>query len=322
MLFRAPRCYHSSISKWIFLGVILMRINGCICSFLIAFLCSNIAWADDLKTLEVWKNLFTLNSGKSTDSNTTFLVTDEGVIVIDTRVTPNEARKVKEAIRKQTQLPVLYVINTHYHGDHVFGNQVFKDTHTIIAHENVQKALKDESVKEHLNFFKNLNIPSIEETVVTPPNVIFKEKMDIWAGGYHLELIHMPGHTDGDLFIYIKALKTIIAGDLISNKKIPDMRDASSIEDWMKALNYMGDLNAEIYIPGHGEPGGKPVLLAMKHYLMYLIERVRVQIEIGKSLKETQDAVRPILEKKFKNWEKPEWIDSNIEIAYKELSLK
>ena len=66
----------------------------------------------------------------------------------------------------------------------------------------------------------------------------------------------------------------------------------------------MGDLNAEIYIPGHGEPGGKPVLLAMKHYLMYLIERVRVQIEMGKSLKETQGAVRPILEKKFKNFMK------------------
>ena len=299
-----------------------MRINGLISAFLITFLCSNIVCADDLKTVEVWKNLFTLNSGRSNDSNTTFLVTNEGVIVVDTRVTPNEARKVKEAIRKQTQLSVLYAINTHYHGDHVFGNQVFKDSHTIIAHENVQKALKDESVKEHLSFFKKLNIPGIDETVVTPPNIIFKEKMEIWAGGYHLELIHMPGHTDGDLFVYIEALKTIIAGDLISNKKIPDMRDATSIEDWMKALNYMGDLNAEIYIPGHGEPGGKPVLLAMKHYLMYLIERVRVQIETGKSLKETQDAVRPILEKKFKNWEKSEWIDSNIEFAYKELSLQ
>jgi len=299
-----------------------MRINGLGAAFLITFLCSNITWANELKTVEVWENLFTLNYGKSTDSNTTFLITDEGVIVVDTRVTPDEARKVKKAIRKQTELPVLYLINTHYHGDHVFGNQVFKDHHTIIAHENVRKALKAKFGKEHLDFFKNLNIPGIEETVVTPPNVIFKEKMDIWAGGYHLELIHMPGHTDGDLFIYIEVLKTIIAGDLISHRKIPDMRDASSIEDWMKALNYMGDLNAEIYIPGHGEPGGKPVLLAMKHYLMYLIERVRVQIETGKSLKETQDAVRPVLEKKFKDWEKLNLIDSNIELAYKELSLK
>ena len=247
-----------------------MRINGLMCTVLMGFLCSSITWADEITTVEVWRNLFTLNHGKGIESNTTFLITSEGVVVVDTRDTPAEARKVKEEVRKQTQLPILYVINTHYHGDHVFGNQVFKDSNTIIAHENVRKALENESGKKNLEFFKTLKIPGIEETVITPPNMGFKEKMHIWAGEYHLELIHMPGHTDGDLVIYIEALKTIIAGDLISNRKIPDMKDAY-IEDWMKALNYIGDLNAEIYIPGHGEPGGKPILLAMKHYMICLL---------------------------------------------------
>ena len=63
---------------------------------------------------------------------------------------PADARKAKEAIRKQTQLPILYIINTNYHGDHSFGNQVFKDSHTIIAHENVRKALTQEAGKEYL----------------------------------------------------------------------------------------------------------------------------------------------------------------------------
>jgi len=298
-----------------------MRINGWLFAVLMGFLYSSIAWADEIKSVEVWRNLFTLNHGQSTDSNTTFLITGEGVVVVDTRVTPNEARKVKEAIRKQTQLPVLYAINTHYHGDHVFGNQVFKDSHTIIAHENVRKFLANESGEKYLNLFKTRKIPGAEETVITPPNMTFKEKMHIWVGEYHLELIHMPGHTDGDLVIYIEALKTIIAGDLISNRKIPDMSDAY-IEDWMNALNYIGDLNAEIYIPGHGEPGGKPILLAMKHYMMYLIQKVKGEIENGSSLKETQDAVRPVLQKKFKEWKKLEWIDNNIERVYQEFSLK
>ena len=298
-----------------------MRINGLMCTVLMGFLCSSIAWADEITTVEVWRNLFTLNHGKGIESNTTFLITSEGVVVVDTRDTPAEARKVKEEVRKQTQLPILYIINTHYHGDHVFGNQVFKDSNTIIAHENVRKALENESGKKHLDFFKTLKIPETEETVITPPNMSFKEKMHIWVGEYHLELIHMPGHTDGDLVIYIEALKTIIAGDLISNRKIPDMKDAY-IEDWMKALNYIGDLNAEIYIPGHGEPGGKPILLAMKHYMMYLMQKVKGEIEKGSSLKETQDAVRPVLQKKFKRWKKLEWIDSNIERVYWEFSLK
>ena len=289
--------------------------------FLAALIWADVAWAEKPKTVEVWKNLFTLTHGEGIDSNTTFLITNEGVIVVDTRVTPAEAKKVKEEVRKQTQLPILYTINTHYHGDHSFGNQVFKDTHTIIAHENVRKALEGELGQAHLEVFKSFKIPGMDETVITPPNMIFKEKMHVYAGEYHLELIHAPGHTDGDLFIYIEALKTIIAGDLITTGKIPYMGDAY-IADWIKALNYIGDLDAEIYIPGHGNPGGKPLLIAMKHYLIDLRRLVTFQIDEGRSLKETQDAVRPVLEKKFRKWEKLEWLDDNIERAYMEFSMK
>jgi cyclase len=299
-----------------------MRANGLkwLVFVLAGLFFSGIAWAEESKTVEVWKNLFTLTHGKGVDSNTTFLISKEGVIVVDTRVTPAEARKVKEEVRKQTDLPILYTINTHYHGDHSFGNQVFKDNHTIIAHENVRKALEGESGQEHLAFFKTFKIPGMDETVITPPNVIFKEKMHIYAGEYHLQLIHMPGHTDGDLFIYIETLKTIIAGDLIFNGKIPYMGDAY-VDDWIKALIYMGDLDAEIYIPGHGDPGGKPILIAMKHYLIDLRRMVKLQIEKGSSLKETQDAVRPVLKEKFKSWKQLEWIDGNIKRAYMEFSI-
>jgi cyclase len=289
--------------------------------FLAALIWADVAWAEKPKTVEVWKNLFTLTHGEGIDSNTTFLITNEGVIVVDTRVTPAEAKKVKEEVRKQTQLPILYTINTHYHGDHSFGNQVFKDTHTIIAHENVRKALEGELGQAHLEVFKSFKIPGMDETVITPPNMIFKEKMHVYAGEYHLELIHAPGHTDGDLFIYIEALKTIIAGDLITTGKIPYMGDAY-IADWIKALNYIGDLDAEIYIPGHGNPGGKTLLIAMKHYLIDLRRLVTFQIDEGRSLKETQDAVRPVLEKKFRKWKKLEWLDGNIERAYMEFSMK
>jgi cyclase len=289
--------------------------------FLAGLISASVAWAEKPKAVEVWKNLFTLTHGEGINSNTTFLITNEGVIVVDTRVTPTEAKKVKEEVRKQTQLPILYTINTHYHGDHSFGNQIFKDTHTIIAHENVRKALEGESGQAHLEVFKSFKIPGMDETVITPPNMIFKEKMHVYAGEYHLELIHAPGHTDGDLFIYIETLKTIIAGDLITTGKIPYMGDAY-IEDWIKALNHIGDLDAEIYIPGHGNPGGKPLLIAMKHYLIDLRRLITFQIDEGRSLKETQDAVRPVLEKKFRKWEKLEWLDGNIERAYMEFSMK
>jgi cyclase len=161
----------------------------------------------------------------------------------------------------------------------------------------------------------------MDETTITPPNMIFKERMEIFVGGYHLRLIHVRGHTDGDLFIYIKELRTLITGDLVFNGKIPYMGDAY-IEDWISALTYLGDLDAEIYIPGHGNPGGKPVYLAMKDYMLNLKGMVLKQLEQGKSLKETQDVVRPALKKKYNDRKNLDWLDANIERTYLEYSLK
>ena len=291
-------------------------------AFFISFLAvSGYCSAEDFKTVEVWKNLFTVVNGDGVDSNTTFLVTRDGVVVVDTRVTPNEAEKVLAEIRKQTNLPIVYTINTHYHGDHTFGNQIFENSGAIIAHENARRSLLGDSGKDYLNSFKSRNIHGLDKTIVTPPNMVFKDEMEIFLGGYSLRLIHVRGHTDGDLFIYIKELKTLITGDLVVYRKIPDMSDAY-VEEWISAMNKLGNLDAEIYIPGHGDPGGKPVLLAMKHYLMHLKTLVLNEFGEGKSLKETQDAVRPVLMKKYKGWGNLDLLDTNIQRAYLEYSLK
>ena len=290
-------------------------------AFFISFLAvGRLCSAEGFKTVEVWKNLYTVVSGEGMDSNTTFLVTRDGVVVVDTRVTPNEAEKVLAEIRKQTDLAIVYTINTHYHGDHTFGNQVFKNSGAIIAHENVRRNLLGNHGKNHLDSFKSRNIKEIDKTVITPPNIVFKDEIDLFLGGYSLRLVHVRGHTDGDLFIYINQLKTLITGDLVVYRKIPDMSDAY-IEEWISAMNKLGNLDAEIYIPGHGNPGGKPVLLAMKHYLYNLKTLVLGSLDEEKSLKETQDAVRPVLMKKYKDWENLDLIDSNIQRAYLEYSL-
>lgn len=277
--------------------------------------------AEGFKTIEVWKNLFTVVNGDGVDSNTTFLVTRDGVVVVDTGVTPNEAEKVLAEIRKRTDLPILYTINTHYHGDHTFGNQVFKESGPIIAHENVRKSLFGDSGKEYLATFKSRNIPGLEETVITPPTMTFKEEMEIFVGGYSLRLMHVRGHTDGDLYIYINELKTLITGDLVTTGRVPNMRDAY-LEEWLSAMNELSDFDAEIFIPGHGRPGGKPVLIAMKHYLLQLKGLVLKQLEAGKSLKETQDAIRPVFMQRYKSWKNLDWLDANIQRAYLEYSLK
>ena len=295
-----------------------MAVKGSRLGLFISFLAmSGICSAEGLKTVEVWKNLFTVTNGDTVDSNTTFLITRDGVVVVDTRVTPNEAKQVLAEIRKRTDLPILYTINTHYHGDHTFGNQVFEGKGPIIAHESVRRNLFGGSGNDHLEYFKSKNISGMDETVVTLPNLVFKEEMEIFVGGYSLRLMHVRGHTDGDVYIYIEQLKTLITGDLVSYKKIPSFKDAY-VEEWIAAMDLLGDFDAEIYIPGHGEPGGKPVLIAMKHYLLKLKEMILKQLEKGKSLKETQAVIRPVLAEKYKSWKNLKWLDANIERAYLE----
>ena len=288
---------------------------------LVLFLQGTSAFAGESKTVEVLKNVYTIINGDGVDSNTTFIITKEGVIVIDTRPTPVEARKVMQEIRKRTDLPIVYTINTHYHGDHTFGNQVFRDSKTIIAHRNVRKMLA-RSGEEHLALFKTFNLPGMDEVSITPPNVIYETGMHIWLGGYHLQLLyHGRGHTDGDTIINMPRLRTVISGDIVFNKKIPYMND-SYIDEWIESLDYIELLKNETVIPGHGEVGGRPLVIGMKHYLLDLKRLVTTQLKDKKSLKETQEAVEPILKEKYKSWKQLDWIKANIERAWLEYSDK
>jgi cyclase len=280
-----------------------------------------LTFADEAKTIKVLENVYTITAGDGVDSNTTFIITKEGVIVIDTRPTPTEARKILTEIRKLTALPIVYTINTHYHGDHTFGNQIFKNSKTIIAHKNVRNKLV-ESGQEHLSLFKTFGLPGIDEVEITPPNIIYEKEMEIWLGGYRLQLLyHGKGHTDGDTIIYIDQLRTVITGDLVFNKKVPYMAD-SYIDDWISSLKYIELLKNETVIPGHGPIGQRTTIIAMKHYLMNLKELVLAQLKENKTLEETQEIVEPILRKKYKDWKQLDWIKGNIERAWLEYSSK
>ena len=278
-------------------------------------------FAGETKTVNVLKNVYTMIDTDGEDSNTTFIITTEGVIIIDTRPTPTEARKVLKEIRKLTNLPIVYTINTHYHGDHTFGNQIFKSSKSIIAHKNVRDTLI-KSGQDHLSLFKTFGLPGMDEVEVTPPNIVYEKGMEIWLGEYRLQLLyHGKGHTNGDTIIFLDQLRTVITGDLVFNKKIPYMADAY-IDEWIESLKYIQFLKNETVIPGHGPIGGRPTVIAMKHYLMDLKERVLEQLKDKKSLEETQNAVEPILRKKYKDWKKLDWIKGNIERAWLEYSSK
>lgn len=268
---------------------------------------------------KVSDGIFTITRGSVVNSNTTFIVSDEGVLVIDTRPNPDEALKVLKEIRKITSKPIKYVINTHFHGDHVFGNQIFAEASAIIAQKNVRLFLEGKTGENHLALFKKMGTPGLEDTKIIIPNITYEKSLDIIFGRFNLELKHLgKGHTNSDTIIYIPGEKILIAGDLVFNRKIPFAGHAF-ISEWIKSLEYLEKIDANTIIPGHGDVGDKNIIKKMKQYLMELKSEVMERVKQGKTLQETSEEVTRSMGK-YSKWQNFHQLKGNIERAYKEFS--
>lgn len=298
-----------------------IRISG-YAAFLCIALTLSPAHAKGTRVMQVFDDMYTMVYRNWVDSNTTFLIAKDGVIVIDTRTAPAEAKEVLEEIRKHTDLPIKFSINTSFHGGHSFDNPVFRESGHIVAHKNVFTTLAKISVPELLAMVKNSKKDGLEKASITLPTLLYEKKMDLFVGGHHLELIHFgPGRTGGDTVVYLPELRMLIAGDLVVNKQIPFL-GYGYIENWIRVLIEVEKLNIERVVPGHGDVEGKPIVLQTKHYLYTLRNQVLKQIKAGKTLEETLEAVRPIIQNRYKDWARQDRIDGNIKKAYAEYSSK
>lgn len=282
-----------------------MRVFNCLCVGLLVWM-NGVAFAQEAKLTEVLPNIYCMVDTVGNGANATFLTTEEGVLVFDTRGSESEARQVLEAIRKETDQPVVYVVNSHFHNENISGNGVFKSARTIIAHKRALAMTVLEAERE--------------KRKVTAANLSFEKKLELRLGKYHLKLIHPgPAHTDGDLYVYIPKWRILITGGLVFNGIIPFLGD-SNVESWIHALREMEDLDAEVIVPGHGPAGGKPLVTQMKHYLMELRRFVNDALDDDKNLPDTIILVKEKLKKKYSGWKHFDRVEENIVRAYVEYS--
>ncbi len=264
------------------------------------------AQAENFKTVEVLNNIYTVVAPSG--ANATFITTKEGVILIDTGGSPEHGQAILSEIRKKTDLPVVYIINTHFHKENTWGNPAFTSTRAIIAQQRVPKSLAQST--------EALGIPN------RLPNLLYESHLELVLGGYHLKLIHPgPAHTQGDTYVYLPSWRLIIAGGLVTNRVIPDLGDGY-VDEWIKALVKMEDLDAELIVPGHGPVGAKPLTTQSKHYLMQLKKYVTDQLNAGRTLKQTVEVVQPILQGKYSSWKNSDRIAGHIKRAFIEFSAK
>ena len=247
-----------------------------------------------LKVIEVAPGLFFQYHHQ--ESNNAFLVTDEGVLVIDTRQHPKRAEELLATIRKYTDKPIKWVVNTHAHGDHYFGNSVFKrEGATFIAHRDTAGMMKSHlgiEMKRRQGYFKQRQYDPNEVKLVLP-DVTFDSKMTLTLGGRTVELLYIgAGQNPGDTFVYFPQERVIFAGGPFSKKSWPNPSFTPSMPDWVVLLKKIAAMDADIYLGGHGDIGNKEDVLHEAQMLADFDAGMREAVAQGMSKDEIFKSVK------------------------------
>jgi quinoprotein relay system zinc metallohydrolase 2 len=231
------------------------------------------------------------NSGDT--ANAGFIVGRDGVAVIDTGGSPRVGRALLAAIRARTKLPIKYVINTHMHPDHVFGNVAFEDEKPIfVGHAKLPRGLAARA-ERYLAINKELLGDAFDGTRLIPPTDLVKDKQELDLGDRKLSVeAYATAHTDNDVTVLDDKTGTMFLGDLLFSKHVPALD--GSIRGWLTLIDKLaarGDI--KLAVPGHG-PASMPwpsALDAEKRYLSTVADEVRTMIKQGKTLAEAAEKV-------------------------------
>jgi len=195
-------------------------------------------------------------------SNAGFVVTSAGVVVIDALGSPALARELLAEIHRVTPQPVRYVVVTHYHADHVYGLQVFKEAGaTIIAHRLGRDYLVSDAAQRRL-----------AATRLVPADRWIDADTTLELGDERLLIRHVgPAHTPEDLVVFAERSQVLFAGDLVFRGRVPYVGTADS-RSWIGALGGLIELHPAVIVPGHGAESTQPLadLTLTREYLRYL----------------------------------------------------
>lgn len=213
-------------------------------------------------------------------ANIGFVIGAQCVAVIDSGATPDEGQRLLEAIRKETRRPICYVINTHVHPDHIYGNIAFKNEGArFVGHRKLAGAMADRAAYYSARAERDLGVTLTDDTLI-PPDLPVDNELYIELGDRSLKLTaHPTAHTDNDLSIFDLKTKTLWLGDLLFMGHLPVID--GSLLGWLKEIEKLRSIKADRVIPGHGPilASWPLALTSEENYLKELASKVRESLQ-------------------------------------------
>jgi phosphoglycerate dehydrogenase-like enzyme/glyoxylase-like metal-dependent hydrolase (beta-lactamase superfamily II) len=251
-------------------------------------------------------------------SNNIWVVFEDYVVVVDANF-PTGAGECIEAIKKTTKKPIRYVLDTHHHGDHAYGNDIFAQAGaSIVAQANCARLLRINGPKEFLEAGK---VPGekygVDKSKLKVPSIVFDDKLVLDDGKQRVEFLFLGhAHTAGDAVAYLPKQKILCTGDACVNGAFNFMGHADSAS-WIRTLERMQQLDVKMVCPGHGPIAGRDLLERQRRYFVELREIVQKGIAAKQNPEEIHKSIDLAW---YKEWTGVQPAIDNVKFVYDEFT--